>query len=224
MTRHLDSLRIRLKNLRKSPAQAVHGSRVLAKVVRAGLRFYDPELTRFEKIDQEIRKRARRLAQYRSREAMAEIRDWLQKRGVQLARESGPGRKLSVEKSRRVLELLASIECALDLLEQEGGQGHMKWKPLRRTLSRYQKKPKGNILHKVRKLSKRIEYQSRFFLSDLTSQQRKKIKRIHKGNEEIGRALDLDSLSIRFANSEVQKLAKAQREKGLKRISDCVRQ
>src|SRR5690348_9816398 len=80
--RNLESLRQKIERIRNNLEASAHDVRVLTKILRAGLRYYDPKLKKYRKLDHLARAEAKKLAPVRQAEARCEVITWLRDHGI----------------------------------------------------------------------------------------------------------------------------------------------
>jgi len=205
------SLRDKIRAAKRDPQRAVHDLRVAVKILRAGLRYFDPGLKRYRPLDRAMRARSRKLAPVREREARREVLSWLEKKGIRLGPAQGEmraPRPLSPREIDRVADLRRHAKNILPGLRKKSAhEGEVHWRALRRALAACSERPSLRRLHEVRKKAKRLEYQLRYFArrKDL---RRVDLESLRKAGEELGRVRDLALLArhlgARQALSRVQ--------------------
>ena len=148
----------RFKAIHQNPKGGVHDARVLAKILRAGLRYYDPKLKKYEDIDRALQDSARKLSVAREAEARRELLAWLEKEGISLTVPIITSKEFETDEI--VVELAGKLHQVFDELQKRrSDQGEEAWRPLQKALKDYHCNKSVETIHTLRKKTKCLEYQ-----------------------------------------------------------------
>lgn len=192
LVRNKKLLHKRLKAIREHPKDGVHDARVLAKILRAGLRYYDPKLEKYKDLDWSLRDLTRHLSAVREAEARRELLEWLEKEGIKVTVSTTTSKE--IETDEVVVKLAGKLHQVFDELQKRtSNQGKEAWKRLQKALEDYCSDSNVKNLHAVRKKTKCLEYQLLYFSSDQRPDS-SSYQDLHRASEKLGRAHDLAAL------------------------------
>ena len=190
--RNEELLRKRFEATQQNPKDGIHDARVLAKILRAGLRYYDPKFKKYKDLDRSLRDSARRLSVAREAEARMELLKWLEKEGIRISVPMITSKEFETDEI--VVELVGKLHKVFGELQKRRSEpGEEAWKPLQKALLDYRSDSGVGNLHLLRKKSKCLEYQLLYFSSDQRSDSIA-YKNLHRAGQKLGRAHDLAAL------------------------------
>ncbi len=193
--RNEELLHKRFEATQQNPKNGIHDARVLAKILRAGLRYYDPKFKKYKDLDRSLRNSAQRLSAAREAEARIELLKWLEKEGIGISIPMIASKEF--ENDELVFSLVGKLHQVFDELQKRrsrrSGQGEEAWKPLQKALKDYNNNTNIEHLHALRKKTKYLEYQLLYFSSDQRPDSSTH-ENLHRYCQKLGRAHDLAAL------------------------------
>lgn len=187
--RHRQRLLKSIQVTKMAPSSQVHKARVVAKILRSGFRFFDPNLKVYADLDKKLRRHSRSLAQFRDAEARIELSQWLKRKGLNLNLTNSRRPELSQTSATVVIQLCKIAEVSLARLTDDNRKGHVR-------LSRVKKATRGyrgfdpDRLHEIRKRVKEAEYQMHFF-APKNRFSKSKLRQFKQITKDLGRVRDI---------------------------------